>query len=367
MSVSVVIPVFDEVDNLRPLYRSLARVLPALGEPFEVIFVDDGSTDGSTDELTALASEASWVKVVELRRNYGQSAALDAGFCAAAGEVIVTMDADGQNDPADIPMLLDRIAEGYDLVYGWRKRRCDPFLSRRLPSMLANRLINWMTRFPAHDLGCSLKAIRREIALELRLFGEMHRFIPVLAHWRGARSVEVVTRHHRRRSGRSKYGLSRTLRVILDLITVKYLTEYLGSPMRLFGGWGLACGLLGLCCGAATLWINLHGQTGGLGVPLTLTVLLVLTSVQLLGFGMIGEVASRIYFERREEQRCAGLMKKWSDPFPDFRHDEAGKSATAQDAEGQIPFSSAQPYAVRRTVQHSPRQPEYDERPRRAA
>uniref|UniRef100_A0A7C4QQ68 Glycosyltransferase n=1 Tax=Schlesneria paludicola TaxID=360056 RepID=A0A7C4QQ68_9PLAN len=298
MSVSIVVPIYNEVENIPLLYTALTRVAERLGIPYEILLVDDGSRDGSTQELARLAELDPHVKVIEFRRNYGQTAAMQAGIQAATCDVIVLLDGDLQNDPADIPMLLDKLQEGYDLVHGWRKHRQDAFLNRKLPSRIANWIISRVTGFPVHDLGCSLKAIRREIAQELQLYGEMHRFIPILAHWRGARCVEVVTNHHPRKHGVSKYGLSRTTRVILDLLTVKYFIHYVVSPMKLFGMIGLLClGLSGLA-GAATLWMKVASGVDMTGNPLLLlTAVSAMLGVQFLFLGMLGELCSRMYFE----------------------------------------------------------------------
>src|SRR3954470_11815625 len=242
MSVSLVIPMYNERDNVQPLYEQLAVVCARLPEPVEILFVDDGSRDGTAARLDELAAKDERVKIVRFRRNYGQTAAMQAGLGHASHSIVVTLDGDLQNEPDDIPMMIAKLGEGYDLVHGWRKERQDAFLNRKLPSKIANWLISRVTRFPIHDLGCTLKAIRRDIARELELYGEMHRFIPILAHQRGARCVEVETRHHPRRFGRTKYGISRTFRVVLDLITVKYMLDYFASPMKLFGQIGLACG-----------------------------------------------------------------------------------------------------------------------------
>ncbi|MCH7987571.1 MAG: glycosyltransferase family 2 protein [Planctomycetes bacterium] len=306
MSISVVIPIFNERENIRRQYDALMEVLPQLDRRYEIIFVDDGSSDGSDKELKQLALTDSKVRVVELRHNFGQTAAMSAGIHAATGDVIVTMDGDLQNDPTDIPMMLEKIDEGYDLVHGWRKNRQDPFLNRRLPSIIANRIISKVTGFPVHDLGCTLKVIRREVAQELSLYGEMHRFIPILAHWRGARCIEVVVNHHSRKFGTSKYGLSRTFRVILDLITVNYLIRYLVSPMKLFGVAGLTCGFVGSVAGFATVWMKLFRQIDMTGNPLLmLSVFSIMLGVQFFGMGMLGELGARIYYQERKFQSYA--------------------------------------------------------------
>jgi glycosyltransferase involved in cell wall biosynthesis len=222
---------------------------------------------------------------------------------SASGDVIVTLDGDLQNDPADIGRLLDKIDEGYDLVHGWRKQRQDAFLNRRLPSLIANWIISKTTRFPIHDLGCTLKAVRREIAQDLELYGEMHRFIPILAHWRGARCVEVVTNHRARQFGKTKYGLSRTLRVVLDLITVKYMLDYSASPMKLFGMVGLACAALSMLSGLGTAAMKLWGGVDMTGNPLLLLcVFAMLAGIQFLSLGLLGEVTARIYFGSQGKQ-----------------------------------------------------------------
>jgi glycosyltransferase involved in cell wall biosynthesis len=305
MYLSIVIPVCDEVENVPILYGQLVRVLGEIQRPAEMLFVDDGSTDGTLEKLGELATADERVKVVELRRNFGQTAAMHAGLQLAEGEIIVTIDGDLQNDPADIPMMLAKIEEGYDLVHGWRKNRQDAW-HRKLPSRIANWLISRSTRFAIHDLGCTLKAIRREIAQELELYGEMHRFIPILAYQRGARCVEVVTRHHPRRFGRTKYGLSRTVRVLLDLITVKYMLDYFASPMKLFGRIGLACGALSLLAGLATLGMKLAAGIDMTGNPLMLlTVLSAIGSIQFLSLGLLGEVNARIYYAAQPKQNYA--------------------------------------------------------------
>jgi glycosyltransferase involved in cell wall biosynthesis len=300
MSVSVVVPIYNEVENIPLLHRAIRSVMETTKRPWELILVNDGSRDGSTDALAKLAAEDPCVKVVEFRRNYGQTAAMQAGIQAASHDVTVLLDGDLQNDPTDIPMMLAKLDEGYDLVHGWRKNRQDAFINRKLPSKIANWLISKVTGFPVHDLGCSLKAIRTEIAQELQLYGEMHRFIPILAHWRGARCVEVVTNHHARRFGQSKYGISRTTRVILDLLTVKYFIHYIQSPMKLFGMIGLLCGAVSALSCAATIGMKVSGGVDMTGNPLLLlTALSAMLGTQFLFLGMLGELCSRIFFEVR--------------------------------------------------------------------
>ena len=325
MSISVVIPIFNERENIRRQYDALTEVLSHLGKSYEILFVDDGSRDGSGKELKRLAQTDSKVRVIELRHNFGQTAAMSAGIHAASGDVVVTMDGDLQNDPADIPMMLEKIDEGYDLVHGWRKNRQDPFLNRRLPSMIANWIISKVTGFPVHDIGCTSKVIRREVAQELSLYGEMHRFIPILANWRGARCIEVVVNHHARKFGTSKYGLSRTIRVILDLITVNYLIRYLVSPMKLFGAVGLMCGLVGGVAGFAAVWMKLLNQIDMTGNPLLmLSVFSIMLGVQFFGMGMLGELGARIYYQERKVQpyatrRLLNFDESDEEPATDFR------------------------------------------------
>src|SRR5689334_6717184 len=229
--ISVFLPVFNEEPNLRPLHAKLDQALKALGRSAEIVYVDDGSTDGSLKILREIAQNDSRVRVVALRRNYGQTAAMAAGIDAARGKVLIPMDADLQNDPADIARLLDKLDEGYDVVSGWRKNRKDKMITRKLPSMIANRLISWIGGVPLHDYGCSLKAYRRESLQDVRLYGEMHRFIPIYASWAGARVTEIPVEHHARTMGKSKYGLSRTLKVVFDLMTIKFMASYQTKPI----------------------------------------------------------------------------------------------------------------------------------------
>jgi glycosyltransferase involved in cell wall biosynthesis len=303
MRISVVVPIYNERENIPRLYEALQIVLPQLGHTYEIVLVNDGSRDGSKQELNRLAALDPAVKVVHFRRNFGQTAAMSAGIEHASGEVIVLMDGDLQNDPSDIPMMLATLDEGYDLVHGWRKHRQDTFINRKLPSKIANWLIARVTRFPVHDLGCTLKVIRSEIAKELRMYGEMHRFIPILAHWHGARCVEVVTRHHARQFGQTKYGIGRTFRVLLDLLTVKFMIQYSISPMKLFGGFGLICLLGSFSSCLVTVGMKLGQQIDMTGNPLLmLSGLLGTAGIQFIVLGLLGEVSSRIYFESQDKR-----------------------------------------------------------------
>ncbi len=305
-SVSVVVPIYNEVDNIKLLHEALDGVLPSLDRDYEIILVDDGSTDGSLEAINVLAEDDPHLKLVELRGNFGQTAAMQAGIQHATGDVIITMDGDLQNDPSDIPEMLAKIDEGYDLVHGWRKNRQDKLVSRKIPSRIANRLISRVTQFPVNDLGCTLKAVRREVAQELELYGEMHRFIPILASWRGAKCAEVVTNHHARRFGESKYGLSRITRVLLDLVTVKFLIQFLVSPMRLFGVLGALSCLIGVGSGIATIVMKTMNGVDMTGNPLLLlSVLGTIVGVQFFGLGMLGELGARIYFSVRNMQPYA--------------------------------------------------------------
>jgi glycosyltransferase involved in cell wall biosynthesis len=305
-SLSVVIPIKDERDNLRPLHEHLCRVLgPLCTGPaatlrsYEVIFVDDGSTDGSYPVLEQLAAEDLRVKVVRLRRNYGQTPALVAGIDHASGDVLVTMDGDRQNDPSDIPMLLARLDEGYDAVLGERDKRQDSRL-RTIPSRMANWLIRKVTGVHIKDMGCTLRALRREVAEALPLYGEMHRFVPVLAQMQGARLLQVKVKHHPRVAGKTKYNLTRTFRVLLDLITIKFLDKYLTRPMHALGLAGLVSMGLGVVSLLGTVWMKyFHTPPVFMtGNPLLLlSVMLELVGVQLISMGLIAELLTRTYFE----------------------------------------------------------------------
>lgn len=297
LHVSVIVPLFNEVENIPHLCRRVVMALQEWNHSYELLLVDDGSTDGSETVLRDMCAADARIKVVALRRNYGQTAALQCGMDHASGEVIVMLDGDLQNDPDDIPRLVEALEQGYDLVHGWRKERHDALFSRKIPSRIANALISWSTGFPIHDLGCTLKAMRREIAEDIELCGEMHRFIPILAHWKGARCHEVVTRHAPRTRGKTKYGLSRTFRVILDLLTVQYLLRFSTRPMHLFGGTALVMGSIGILSCVATVAMKLFQGVDMSGNPLLLmSAMFLIFAVQFLGQGLKSEITSRTFY-----------------------------------------------------------------------
>ncbi len=301
-AVSVVIPLYNEEESIPHLVEAVRAALDGIGRSYEVIVVDDGSRDRSFTLLQEVAAQdPRWV-IVRLRRNFGQTAAFAAGFDHARGEVIVTMDADLQNDPKDIPLLLAKIDEGYDIVSGWRKNRQDRFWDRRLPSILANRLISNVTDVRLHDYGCSLKAYRRDVLRHVRLYGELHRFIPALASQVGGAVTEVPVNHHARQYGRSKYGIGRTVRVVLDLITVWFLGGYATRPIHVFGTLGLLSVAGGLAVGLYLTFLKLVLDQDIGGRPLLLLgVLLVMIGVQLITMGLLGEMIIRTYHESQDK------------------------------------------------------------------
>jgi dolichol-phosphate mannosyltransferase len=297
-AVSVVVPVRDEVESLPHLLEAIASTLSDNQISYEIICVDDGSTDGSAEFLKEQAQIRSDLKAVILRRNYGQTAAMSAGFNYAVGKAIVTLDADLQNDPADIPMLLAKLDEGYDLVSGWRQKRQDGAVNRLLPSKIANWLIRRTTSVYIHDYGCSLKAYRAELVADMNLYGELHRFLPALAYIEGARITEMPVRHHARRFGRSKYGISRTFRVLMDLLTILFMKKFLTRPMHVFGLLGLSSMVLGGGIGIYLTFVKLvMGEMIGNRPLLILAVLLLVTGVQLFCFGLLAELLMRTYHE----------------------------------------------------------------------
>ncbi|MBA3006392.1 MAG: glycosyltransferase family 2 protein [Proteobacteria bacterium] len=302
MDVSVVVPLLNEEKNIPILYDELTQTLQKTGLNYEILFVDDGSSDCSLEILENLQQFDSRICLISLRKNFGQTAAMSAGFDMANGDIIIAMDADLQNDPADIPMLLAKINEGADMVTGWRYNRQDPFFSRKLPSKIANRIISFATGVHLHDYGCTLKAFRREVIKTIKLYGEMHRFIPAIASAMGVSIAEVKVNHRPRRFGTSKYGISRTLRVILDLITVKFLLNYATRPIHVFGTFGFVSGSLG-----GLLAIVLTVQRQLYGVPLSdrplllLAVLLIFVGVQFVTIGLVAEMLARTYHESQDK------------------------------------------------------------------
>ena len=298
LDVSVVVPVYNEVESLPHLIEAIASAIQPSGLSYQIICVDDGSQDGSAELLKQLAKSRDDLCSVILRRNYGQTAAMSAGFDRAIGRAIVTLDGDLQNDPADIPMLLKKLDEGYDLVSGWRKNRQDNTISRLIPSKIANWLIGRVTGVTLHDYGCSLKAYKSELVADLNLYGELHRFLPALAFIEGARIAELPVRHHARRFGQSKYGIWRTFRVLMDLLTISFMKKFLTRPMHVFGLLGLSSMTLGAVLGIYLTVLKLgFGQIIGNRPLLILAVVLLLTGVQLFCFGLLAEVMMRTYHE----------------------------------------------------------------------
>ncbi|MBK8989083.1 MAG: glycosyltransferase family 2 protein [Chloroflexi bacterium] len=310
--LSLVIPVYNEVENVRPLLAEISAALADLPLDYEVVFVDDGSSDGSFDALKLLTAENERVVVVRFRRNHGQTAAFAAGFAYAQGRLILTLDADRQNDPADIPRLLAKLDEGYDVVNGWRQNRQDAFLLRKVPSYIANRLIARFSKVPLHDRGCSLRLFRAEVAAELHLYGELHRFIPEMVHFAGFTMAEVPVNHRPRVAGKAKYGLSRTFRVLLDLFTILFLRRYGDRPMHFFGALGIPLGSIGglglFYLVALKLWAGLTGGWAGFRAMeigerplLLLSILFVILGTQFLVMGLLAELMVRTYYETQDK------------------------------------------------------------------
>jgi len=300
--LSVVIPVFNESPNVRRLYDELTEVLGAYARPYELVIVDDGSRDDTFAQLAAAQASDPRLRVIRFRRNFGQTAAFAAGIAHARGRLIVLSDGDLQNDPRDIPQMVARIEAGHDIVCGWRKDRKDTFVTRRLPSIIANRIISWATGVALHDYGCSLKVFRAEVIKPLRLYGEMHRFLPAIASQLGVSIDEVVVNHRARQAGTSKYGLGRTVRVVLDLATVKFLLNYSTRPLQIFGLLGLVALALGV---GITGWLGyvrlFAGQSIGDRPLLLLGVMLLFIGVQLVTFGLLAELLARTYYESQDK------------------------------------------------------------------
>jgi glycosyltransferase involved in cell wall biosynthesis len=302
IEISVVIPVFNESENIKPLIIKLDEVLIKKGKTFEIIMVDDGSTDNSFEVMRKLIDNHKKLRIIRFRRNFGQTSAFSAGFDLARGDIVVTLDSDLQNDPADIPKLLKELDKGYDMVSGWRKKRHDNFLTRQLPSRIANYIISKFTGVPLHDYGCSLKAYRSEIIKNIKLYGEMHRFIPAVASWMGISVSEVEVNHAPRVSGKSNYGIMRTIRVLLDLITVKFLLGYSTKPLQVFGLIGIVSFLLGLIIAAYLSATKiLFGHPLSDRPMLLMAGLLIIFGVQLCSMGLIGEMVVRTYYESNDK------------------------------------------------------------------
>ncbi|MBA7562399.1 Dodecaprenyl-phosphate galacturonate synthase [subsurface metagenome] len=302
--VSIVVPLLNEQDNIKPLYNQITHVLAGKFS-YEIIFVDDGSTDKSFEVLSQMQRTDGNVRVICFRKNFGQTAALSAGFNHSHGDIIIALDADLQNDPADIPCMIDKLREGFDVVSGWRKKRHDNAVTRRLPSIIANWMIAGITGVKLHDFGCTLKAYRKEVLDQTKLYGEMHRFIPALASWNGARICEMVVNHRPRTAGDAKYGLGRTLKVILDLITVKFLGSFSTKPIYIFGGIGLITALGSTLTGLAVLYqkfISSEHLAMNRNPLFVLTALLITTTIQFILMGLLAELLVRTYHESQNRQ-----------------------------------------------------------------
>lgn len=319
MKISVVIPIYNEEENVTLLYDELTEVMKSMACSYEILFVDDGSTDSTLSILQSMQAEDQRIVVVKFRRNFGQTAAMSAGFDYSSGDVIITMDGDLQNDPRDIPRFIQKIGEGFDVVTGWRHDRKDAFLNRRLPSIIANKIISWTTGVALHDYGCTLKAFRKEVIKNIHLYGEMHRFIPAIASGMGISFTEIKVNHRARQFGTSKYGISRTIRVVLDLITVKFLLSYATRPIQIFG-------LLGVISGTAGFLIALIMtiQRQFFDIPLSdrpmllLAIVLIFVGIQFISIGLIGELQARTYHETQKKpvyyvKEVYGFQKQDSD------------------------------------------------------
>lgn len=300
--ISVVAPFYNEVDNVDPFLEELLPVLESVTAEYEVIAIDDGSEDGTYEKLAAFHKKESRLRVVRFRANFGQTAAFAAGFDLANGEIIITTDTDLQNDPADIPAMVEKLSEGFDIVAGWRKERKDDFLNRRLPSIIANRIISFATNVHLHDYGCSLKVFRHEVIKNIKLYGEMHRFIPAIASWMGVKVTEMEVNHRQRIAGVSKYGIGRTIRVILDLLTVKFLLSYSTRPIQIFGLIGALSGGIGFLL---ALWLSIEKFVFEIPLAnrpaLLLAVLLIFIGVQFVSMGLLAELQTRTYHESQDK------------------------------------------------------------------
>lgn len=328
--ISVLIPVYNEQDSLDHLYEKVVGAIEPLDKSFEVILVDDGSTDASAEVLKKLAARDKRIKVLYFVRNFGQTAALAAGIDYALGDIIIPMDADLQNDPADVARLLNKLDEGFDVVSGWRKNRQDEFFTRLLPSWIANKLISVISGVPLHDYGCSLKAYRREVIKDVKLYGEMHRFVPIYASWMGAKVAEIPVNHHARQFGKSKYGLSRTLKVVLDLITIKFLSSYATKPLHIFGFIGLCCFVMSVLGFGWMVYLKFFFEehTSFIQTPLpVLVAMCFMLGVQFILMGLLGEIIVRTYHE--SQAKPIYRLKTTSNIGPQGNLNGSGRSASS--------------------------------------
>lgn len=321
--ISITIPVFNEAKNLNELYAEIDQVMIDLGRPYEIIFVNDGSTDGSKSILRDIAKGDPHVKVINFQRNFGQTAAMMAGFDHARGAIIVPMDGDLQNDPRDIPKLLDRLDQGFDVVSGWRKFRKDSLIARKWVSQMANILISYITGVKLHDYGCSLKAYRKNILKDVRLFGEMHRFIPIYASWEGAAITEMEVNHRARTRGKSNYGLTRTYKVLLDLMFIAFMDRYLGKPIYLFGGFGVLNILIAFIAAGTSVYYKFFGEKSFIETPLpTLAAMTFITGTMCILLGFLAEMIIRIYYAIHEKTTyLVADFKNMSVPEEDSNRD----------------------------------------------
>ena len=302
IDLSIVIPIYNERESVDRLYKELDKSLLKLGIDYEVIFIDDGSVDGTYNKLLEIHKKNSSYKIIRFRRNFGQTAAISAGFNYSKGDAIITLDADLQNDPQDIPVMLNKLNEGYDIVSGWRKNRKDKTITRRFPSVIANKIISKLTGVYLHDYGCTLKAYKREVVKNIELYGEMHRYIPAVASWMGVKVAEIPVTHHSRKFGKSKYGISRTIRVILDIITIKFLLSYSQRPIQIFGLVGLFSGTVGFIITAYLIVMRIFFNQGLADRPLfILSIFMIFIGIQLITMGLLAEITMRIYHEAQEK------------------------------------------------------------------
>ena len=302
IDLSIVIPIYNERESVDRLYKELDKSLLKLGIDYEVIFIDDGSVDGTYNKLLEIHKKNSSYKIIRFRRNFGQTSAISAGFNYSNGDAIITLDADLQNDPQDIPVMLNKLNEGYDIVSGWRKNRKDKTITRRFPSVIANKIISKLTGVYLHDYGCTLKAYKREVVKNIELYGEMHRYIPAVASWMGVKVAEIPVTHHSRKFGKSKYGISRTIRVILDIITIKFLLSYSQRPIQIFGLVGLFSGTVGFIITAYLIIMRIFFNQGLADRPLfILSIFMIFIGIQLITMGLLAEITMRIYHEAQEK------------------------------------------------------------------